>query len=206
MNKIENIIFDFGGVLYDIDLQKSIAAFKSLGFDMPEFKDLLIPVFLDLETGKIGQASFIKQLQTMSANYLTEQDILYAFNKILIGINPGKVADLRKIKDSYKIFLLSNTNEIHYATFSDEIKLNNSTADFYSLFIKEYYSHLLGMRKPEVEIFKFVLKDSKLDPVGTLFVDDSIENIHAAASTGIQTFLIEHADSWKTLMNLLKIN
>jgi glucose-1-phosphatase len=205
MNKIENIIFDFGGVLYDIDLEKSINAFKNLGFDLPEFKHLLLPVFLDLETGKISPSSFVRKLQQLSADHITEKDILHAFNLILTGIDPEKVADLRKIKTKYQLFLLSNTNEIHYNIFSKEIKSNNSTADFYVLFKKEYYSHKLGMRKPDLSIFEYILTDSILDPFGTLFVDDSYENIQAAASLGIQTFLIEKVDSWKILMELLKI-
>jgi glucose-1-phosphatase len=205
MNKIENIIFDFGGVLYDIDLEKSINAFKNLGFDLPKFKDLLLPVFLDLEVGKISPSSFVKKLQLLSADHITEKDILHAFNLILTGIDSEKVADLRKIKTKYQLFLLSNTNEIHYNIFSDEIKSTKSTADFYNLFDGEYYSHKLGMRKPDLSIFKYVLTDSILDPFGTLFVDDSCENIQAAASLGIQTFLIEQADSWNMLMELLKI-
>ena len=59
------------------------------------------------------------------------------------------------------------------------------------------------MRKPDLSIFKFVIKDSKLDPNGTLFVDDSNENLIAAATLGIQTFLIQNNDSWKILMRLL---
>ena len=205
MNKIENIIFDFGGVLYDIDLEKSINAFKTLGFDLPKFKDLLLPVFLDLEVGKISPSSFVKNLQMHSSDQFTEKDILHAFNIILTGIDSEKVADLRKIKTKYQLFLLSNTNEIHYNIFSKEIKSTKSTADFYDLFKKEYYSHKLGMRKPDLSIFEYVLTDSILDPFGTLFVDDSYENISAAESLGIQTFLIENSDSWKKLLFKLKV-
>jgi glucose-1-phosphatase len=205
MNKIENIIFDFGGVLYNIDLQRSMNAFKKLGFDLPEIKDDFLPIFLNLEVGLISQATFITQLQNLSADHINENDILNAFNLVLTGIDPVKVADLRILKNKYQLFLLSNTNAIHYNLFSEEIKGNRLTTDFYTIFRKEYYSHLLGLRKPDPDIFKFVLTDSKLDPFGTLFVDDSIENISAAASLGIQTFYIENADSWKKLKIMLNI-
>jgi len=204
MKIIENIIFDFGGVLYNIDLKRSINTFKSLGFNLPEFKDEILPFFIDLEIGKISQTKFVKHLQMLSVDHLTKNDILHAFNLILLGIDPEKVADLRKIKNKYQLFLLSNTNAIHYKIFSKEIKRNKSTADFYDLFNKEYYSYKLGMKKPDLLIYKYVLNDSKLDPIGTLFVDDSYENITAAASLGIQTFWIEKADSWKKLM--IKLN
>ena len=205
MNKIENIIFDFGGVLYNIDLERSMNAFKSLGFDLPEFKNEIHPIFIDLEIGNLSPTSFVKRLQILSTDHLTEKDILHAFNHILIGIDPEKVFDLYKIRNKYQLFLLSNTNSIHYKTFSEEIKNNKSTADFYNLFNKQYYSHKLGMRKPDLQIFKYVLNDSKLNPIGTLFVDDSYENLTAAASLGIQTFWIENADSWKKLVIMLNV-
>ena len=130
MNKIENIIFDFGGVLYNINFERSMNAFMKLGFDLPELKDDIISLFNNLEIGNISPEKFLKQLQSLSGNHATEKEILHAFNLILIGIDPDKVADLRKIKNKYPLFLLSNTNVIHFKKFSKEIKSKKSTADF----------------------------------------------------------------------------
>ena len=204
MNKIENIIFDFGGVLYNIDVERSMNTFKTLGFNFSEHKNEILQVFIDLEIGKISPTDFVIKLQRLS-DTISEKDILDAFNLILIGIDPGKVEVLRKIKDKYRIYLLSNTNEIHYGVFSNEINNNELTTDFYSLFEKEYYSHEMGMRKPDLSIFQYVLTNSKLEASKTLFVDDSFENITAASSLGIQTFWIENADSWNKLTSLLNI-
>ena len=203
MNKIENIIFDFGGVLYDISFEKAAIAFENIGFSMPEFQDEFLSVFRKLEYGNLSPNEFVIQLQMFSDHHISEKDIFNAFDQILIGIDPDKVEDLRKLSKKYHLFLLSNTNEIHFRRYSEEIKRNLKTSDFYSLFVKEYYSYKLKMRKPDLSIFKFVIKDSKLDPNGTLFVDDSNENLIAAATLGIQTFLIQNNDSWKILMRLL---
>jgi len=205
MNNIENIIFDFGGVLYDISFERASKAFENLGFMLPKFQNEFLSVFKQLENGNLNPDEFPIQLQKLSEKHISEKDILHAFDQILIGINPEKVEDLRKLKRKYHLYLLSNTNEIHFRKYSEEIKRNIRTSDFYTLFEKEYYSHRLKMRKPDLSIFNFVIKDSKLDPNGTLFVDDSKENLTSAATLGIQTFLIDTADSWKILMRMLKV-
>ena len=206
MNKIENIIFDFGGVLYDISFERGAKAFENLGFNPSEFPQEFLSVFRQFENGILQPNEFINQLQLLSDHHITENEIVQAFNQILIGIDAYKVADLRNLKQKFNLFLLSNTNEIHFKIYSEEIKENIRTSDFYNLFVNEYYSYLLKMRKPDASIFNFVIKDSNLDPNGTLFVDDSYENINAAASLGLQPFWIENADSWKKLIELLKVN
>jgi glucose-1-phosphatase len=203
MNKIENIIFDFGGVLYDIDFDRSTKAFEHLGFKVPEMTEDISRLFNMLEIGSISPAEFVSQIQLMSEKHIPDKDIINAFNLILVGINPNKVADLRKLHELYDLYLLSNTNSIHYELYSKEIKNNKATEDFYNLFKNEFYSHKLGMRKPDLSIFYHVLNEAHLNPFGTLFVDDSYDNILAASSLGIQTFWIENADSWEKLMLLL---
>jgi glucose-1-phosphatase len=204
MNKIENIIFDFGGVLYDISFERAAKAFENLGFTLPEFQNKYQHVFRQFENGIINPNEFVIQLQKLSEHQIPESDILHAFDQILIGIDADKVQDLRILKTKYRLFLLSNTNEIHFRKYSAEIKNNSRTSDFYTLFDKEYYSYKLKLRKPETSIFKFVIKDSNIDPNGTLFVDDSNENITAASNLGFQTFRINKSDSWQKLMNILK--
>jgi glucose-1-phosphatase len=203
MNKIENIIFDFGGVLYDISFERAAKAFENLGFTLPGFQTKYQDIFKQFESGILNPDEFVIQIQKLSDNQISKRDILYAFDQILIGIDAKKVNDLRKLKTNYHLFLLSNTNQIHFRKYSEEIKNNFRTADFYTLFDKEYYSYILKMRKPELSIFDFVIKESNIDPNGTLFVDDSNENIMAATKLGFQTCWINTAESWKNLMKQL---
>ena len=135
MNKIENIIFDFGGVLYDISFEKAAIAFENIGYSMPEFQDEFLSVFRKLEQGNLSPEEFVIQLQILSDHHISEKDILNAFDQILIGIDPDKVEDLRKLSKKYRLFLLSNTNEIHFRKYSDEIKLNLKTSIFEKLVI-----------------------------------------------------------------------
>jgi putative hydrolase of the HAD superfamily len=203
MNKIENIIFDFGGVLYNISFERAAKAFENIGFIREQFQTDYQSVFLEFESGNLSRDEFVNKLQSLSNRLISKKDILWAFDQILIGIDQEKVADLRLLKKKYCLYLLSNTNEIHFEKYSEEIRRNKKTSDFYSLFQKEYYSHLLKMRKPDVSIFNYVIKDSNLDPIGTLFVDDNNENIAAASSIGFNTFLIENNNSWKELIKIL---
>jgi glucose-1-phosphatase len=203
MNKIENIIFDFGGVLYDISFDRAAKAFVNLGFTLPRFQNEYPNIFKEFEGGILNPDEFVNKIQKLSDHKITKSDILNAFDLILIGIDAEKVEDLRKLKLKYCLYLLSNTNEIHFKKYSEEIKNNYRTSDFYALFKKEYYSYKLKMRKPEQSIFKFIMKDSNINPIGTLFVDDSNENILAATKLGFQTCWINTAESWKNLMQQL---
>jgi glucose-1-phosphatase len=206
MKEIKNIIFDFGGVLYDIDVQKTINKFKELGIDDSAGLDNLYKLLFEIEIGKIEEDEFLLKLQALSKNNSSKDDLLEAFNEILIGIQDYKVKDLIKLSNNYHLYLLSNTNIIHYKVFSEQIKTNKNTFLFYELFDKEYYSFELGLRKPDPEIFNFVIKDSKLIAQHTIFVDDDEKNIIAAKELNLQTFWFKDKDCWKELMELLRNN
>jgi putative hydrolase of the HAD superfamily len=107
MNKIENIIFDFGGVLYHIDLNRSINAFKNMGIDFAVFKDELLSVFIDLEVGKISPDIFINRIRPFISENVSDQDIIHAFNLVLDGIDANRIDFIRKISQKFKLFLLS---------------------------------------------------------------------------------------------------
>ena len=86
--------------------------------------------------------------------------------------------------------MLSNTNHIHIKEFHRKYHQKKRTQPFDDFFDKAYYSCEMGLRKPNAEIFEFVLQENKLDVTKTLFVDDSAQNIEAARTLGIQTILL----------------
>jgi glucose-1-phosphatase len=95
---------------------------------------------------------------------------------------------IEKINEmGYTIFLLSNTNQIHYRFFSEQINKSYGWQKFCSLFNTAYFSHEIGMRKPDAEIFEYVLSKHSLQKHETLFIDDSIQHIHTANSLQINT-------------------
>lgn len=193
-NNIKNVIFDLGGVIMNLDVPKTIKAFENIGItDIVNktghhYKNL---VFYDFETGKVSESEFVDELANMSTSNPSDTQIRKAWNAMILDMPRERIKFLSDLKKEYKIYLLSNTNSIHQKKFLSEVnKVNNFS--FNELFEKTYYSHEIGMRKPDENIFKYVLKDSCLSPSKTLFVDDAIDNIKTAQKIGIKTFHIQN--------------
>ena len=187
---IKNIIFDFGGVVFQIDEKRTLKAFSQLlGISTDEVARYCFgdQTFLDLECGKISGEDFIQYICSKSTKPITKEQALEAWNAILIGYKPEHVPLLLALKKKYRTFLLSNTNEIHTNLFPEiarrqDLPINSN----FDLFEKVWYSNEVGMRKPNLEIFEFALRDAGLKPGETLFVDDLEVNIAAAATLGIR--------------------
>ncbi len=184
---IRNIIFDFGGVIYDIDHNLSKLAFEKLGvqnFDQIYGHQIQTQIFEKFEVGAIDESSFINQLKPFLSSKVAEEDIKNAWCALLIGFDKRKLDLLKKLRENYNIFLLSNSNSIHYKRFIKELNLHS---DFRSLFDDVWFSFEKGMRKPDAEIYLELLKENVLKPEETLFIDDLDVNIEAAKELGIKT-------------------
>ena len=106
---------------------------------------------------------------------------------MLLDIPKERIVLIRKLALKYNVFLLSNTNEIHLTHINKYLFDTYGITTINSLFKKAYFSHEIGFRKPNPEIFEFVLNENNLNPSETLFVDDSIEHIQSAKQLGINT-------------------
>ncbi|MCW0483789.1 HAD family hydrolase [Gaoshiqia sediminis] len=186
---VKNIIFDLGGVLLDIDPDLSIEAFRKLG--MP---DLIKPggwgyhheVFLNMEQGLLSDDEFRNGIRALLPRPVSSELIDEAWCAMIIDFPLQKVQLLQKLQADYRLYLFSNTNSIHITCFHQLFreKFNFSLSD---LFVKDYYSSEIGLRKPSLESFGFVLNDAGLLPAETLFIDDSGKNIEGAQQAGMQT-------------------
>jgi len=201
---IKNIIFDFGGVIYDIDHQKTRKAFEGLG--LPDFEKLYGHVvqtrlFEDLEVGAISADNFRSAIRVYLPKNITNVQIDKAWNELLLGFNLDRFTLLNKVKNNYRLFLLSNTNEIHYHQYINELRSINQLDEFTGFFEKLYFSHQIKMRKPNAEIFQFVLSENSLDPKETAFIDDFKLNITAAEMQGIHGIFLEPGNDITSLFN-----
>lgn len=193
-NNIRHIILDLGGVILNIDYKKTEQAFIELGIaDFAQRYSQLqqTDIFDRLETGKLDRAGFIQSIQEIAGKPLQEQQIIDAWNAMLLDLPLRRLQILQQLQLHFDLFLLSNTNEIHEEAFNKTLK---SLAGFETLgvfFDKVYYSHRVGMRKPDPEIFKMILEQNGLDASRTLFVDDSPQHIASAKTLGIQTIFLE---------------
>ena len=190
MHNTKNILLDLGAVLLNIDVNKLKPAFENLGvtdFSILQHQLTATNLFDDLETGKTSPDAFCETIRTASKLPLKDVDIISAWNALLLDFREDTMHFLIELRKNYKLFLLSNTNSIHLEQFYKQLQhqLGKSSLDFY--FDKLYYSHLVGLRKPDTAIYDFVLKDAGITAGETLFIDDLEININAAAALGFQT-------------------
>lgn len=186
---IKNLIFDLGNVLYDIDFKKMNDGFTAIGIKNIESLFTLNsshPLFLDLEMGFINEQEFFDGFRTLANLPLTNEQIILAWNSLLIGFRKNSVHWIKENNKTYNTFLYSNTNQIHYDHFIPEFESLVADYPFESLFQKPYYSHEMGMRKPDPASFQHILDKEGLKAEETLFIDDNEPNIHAAALIGMK--------------------
>jgi HAD superfamily hydrolase (TIGR01509 family) len=201
MQNIKNIIFDLGGVILNIDIKRTEKALRELGVDnlSQHLKQAqLISLFKKYEAGKIDDAVFINAIQSLSAKPLTDEEVINAWNALLLDFPPERIELLRTLKKKYRLFLLSNTNGIHYKQFQQQLYLQTG---YYleDLFEKTYYSHTIGLCKPDVAAYQFVINENKLDPAETIFIDDTEANMAGAKEAGLQVY---HLTPGKSILEL----
>ena len=200
MKNIDNIIFDLGNVILNIDYQNTIDAFEKIGVpNASSFysKSSQLNIFNQLETGHISKQNFILEIQKIVPKASASQ-IINAWNAILQDLPNERIEILKNIKDKFSIFLLSNTNSIHIEKIINKLG-EKKYEEFYNLFEKVYYSHEVKLRKPNSDIFKLVIKENCLSIKNTLFIDDSIQHIESAKKIGLKTY---HLDGNKTLESI----
>lgn len=186
--QIKNIIFDLGGVLINIDYKATENAFKKAGirnFDELFSQAKQTRLFDNLEKGLIDEVTFKDGLRLLSNVNLSDKTIDDAWNAMLLDFPKHRVELLQKVRNNYKTFLLSNTNELHIPAFENLIEKEYGISDFSSLFDKLYYSCRVRMRKPDKEIFELVIQENNLNPKETLFIDDSIQHVQGAQNVGL---------------------
>ena len=194
MENIKAVIFDFGGVILNIDYNKTAKAFQALGvknFDEMYSQKNANPLFHDLEEGRINEQEFYDAFRKSCNIELTDQQIKTAWNAMLMDYREEALHTLKAIKQKYKLYLLSNTNSIHHTAFNKIYRDQIYHGSLDNYFDKAYYSHEIHHRKPGKEAYEFVVKENNLSPSQTLFIDDSIQNIHAAKASGLQTVFLE---------------
>ncbi len=204
MNPVRNIILDLGGVVLDIDYNLTRDAFIKLGFHDFEaiYSQLKQELIFNLfETGRITASDFRDVIRNYAEKKFEDSQIDAAWNAMIIKMPAERVAFLKALKKHHRVFLLSNTNEIHEKEFIRIITAAYGKNILPELFEKVYYSHHSGIRKPDTEIFKLILKDNKLIAEETLFIDDSPQHVEGALKAGLQGLLLDHKKI--TLENLV---
>mgnify|MGYP000211097270 CR=1 FL=1 len=197
MNEIKNVIFDLGGVLVDLDIERCTAAFRAL--DMPRVADLINPYYPAEMIGRLerGDISFREACDEMrrldGRPEVTDSEIAAAYSAFLVGIPVAKLRQIMRLREAgVRTYVLSNNNPAAMVAIRGAFTADGHTMDDY--FDKIYLSYELHELKPSEAIFRKVIADSGVIPSETLFIDDREANIEAAAALGIHGFLFDHRD------------
>jgi glucose-1-phosphatase len=188
MENISSIIFDLGGVIMDIDVKKTLNAFSELGLTrVHEYfgHGFAASFFSDHEAGRITDEEFVHEIKNLLGEQVSDEEVIKAWNALLLRFPPERIALLKELKSRYRIFLFSNTNAIHQEKFN-EIYRSSFAGELDGLFEKAYYSHELGHRKPDAAGFEQIIRENGLDSKHTLFVDDALLNVEGAIRAGLR--------------------
>ncbi len=188
MTKIRNIVFDFGGVLIDLDRSLTIEAMGKLGISA--FDQVLVNTYAcegilgAYEKGLISTPKFRDEIRKMSCRvYLSDEEIDAAWCALLLQVPQEKKNLLLRLKKDYSIYMLSNTNELHIA-YSMESCFCQDGYKVSDYFDRCFYSYKMHLSKPDPRIFYKFIEETQLKPEETLFVDDALVNVKAAQSCG----------------------
>ena len=198
---IQNIIFDLGNVIIDLDTEATKQDFNFLYG--PDYEEVMADlkernVFKKFETGSISTQTFLNELASYDDN-ITFDEIKNAWSAMLLDIPEENYKILKKTKENYKTFCLSNTNKLHIDFIYKQLKSTKGVTNLNGFFEKVYLSHEVGKRKPNEDIFQLVLDNHNLVPSETLFIDDTKKHLRGAEKLGIRTI---HMDEDMRLSDL----
>ncbi|NNK80112.1 MAG: HAD family phosphatase [Flavobacteriales bacterium] len=194
---VQLVIFDLGGVILDIEYQRTQDAFSQLGIkdvDTLYSQASQTSLFDDLETGRISPQAFRSGLRTLAGVSLSDEAIDKAWNALLLDLPIERLGFIQRVKKRYKTCLLSNTNEIHILSFEHRLEERGILEIYRTCFDEVLYSSRIGKRKPDEEVFRYVLELFQIPGEKALFIDDSPQHIEGAASLGIHTVFLDKGE------------
>jgi len=179
---IKNIIFDFGDIF--INLDKVTFEKEMLRLGVAPYTDETMGFYHQYEQGLISTDEFLSYFHQKFN--IKKEEMIKAWNSILLDFPTYRLHFLKELAASkkYRLFLLSNTNELHISWIQNNWGME-LYQEFKNYFEQFYVSHEIHFRKPNKDIFQFVLNENKLLPLETLFIDDTKENTETAKELGM---------------------
>lgn len=200
LGRWDAILFDLGGVLLNLDCSATLAAFRRLaGREVPDLfsQGRQAGLFDRFERGELTVAAFRDELRRLLGAHCDDHELDAAWNALLLDVPAPNVELVIRLRKTHRVYLLSNTNELHITDFVARFEREHGATygAWSDLFHRDFYSHRLGLRKPDPAIFAHVLAREGLHPTRTLFVDDSWPNVLGARTAGLDAAWIAGASS-----------
>ncbi len=205
---LDAVIFDFGGVILNLDYPATDRALRKLLGEEGEIrytKAHQSRIFDDFEVGAIDSKEFYQTLIDATDGRISQSEVREAWNAMLLDAPKARIEFVKDVAKHYRTFLFSNTNVIHKEAFDETLSaVLGGKGKFDQIFERAYYSHEFGMRKPHPETYQKVLKENNLLPSRTLMIDDNLENIKGAIAAGMKAYYLSgELLEAEALLNLL---
>ena len=203
MYKIKNIVFDLGGVILTLDRNEAVRRFKQAGLEQAE--ELLDPyhqkgIFLDLEEGRLTSEEFYDAIRQLAGKYISNEKIDHGWLGFIADTPAYKLEMLEELKKSYNLYLLSNTNPVIMSwALSPQFSEKGKGLDQY--FDKMYLSYQIGITKPHLQIYQYMIEDSGMIPSETLFIDDGAANIEVGKALGMHVFQPKNGEDFRYIFS-----
>lgn len=206
-DQIKNTVFDLGGVLADLDIERCKASFRALG--MPRIAELINPyypaeVFGKLERGDLTAHEACEEMRRISDRpETTDEQIAWAYQSFIVGIPTYKLRMLRRLREEgMKVYMLTNNNPLVMPYIIDCCFTTDglTVCDYFD---KLYISYEMHELKPSHAIFRKMVADSGIDPKQTLFIDDGEKNVNAARELGFNVYMPAPREDFRHLFDNL---
>lgn len=189
---LKNILFDLGGVILDLNITGTLERFLDMGFpsellSYPE--NFNTDVFFNYETGKVSTTEFRNSVRNLTGLNFSNEVFDNAWNAMLANVPKKRTVLLEDLAKDYNLYMLSNTSELHIEKFGRMFR-EAAGFDLSRVFTHCFYSHEIGVHKPDPEAFKHVIRKAGIRPEETLFLDDNIHNVKAAKELGFNVIHI----------------
>lgn len=205
---IKNIVFDFGGVIVDINRENAVKRFEELGITNAEEvldKYHQKGIFLEVEDGRISAEEFCSKLGIIAKREISFEEAKYGWLGFMVGVPLYRLEYLEELRKKYNLYLLSNTNPfiMSWARSNEFTTLGKPLDDYFD---KLYLSYQIGIVKPDQAIFDYMINDASINPEETVFVDDGSANVEMGINLGFKTMQPVNAEDWRyKLENILNL-
>jgi len=194
---VDAIIFDFGNVLIDLDYPRVIKGFSEVAQkNREEIEELVVtaPVLQQFERGMIDPDEFRAEVNKLLGTNMKESQFDKIWNSMLKSITKERMNKVLKIGEKYDTYILSNTNIIHEMAYEEMIMEETGRLSLRD-FVKEvFYSHEIGLRKPNLNCYELVIDEIDNYPSRMLFLDDRLDNVESAQKAGMKAVQIFDPD------------
>lgn len=193
LDKFNYVILDLGGVVLNLDYSQTVKSFKTIIPELDEStffgKEKQLDFFSEYEVGRSSTSEFIQKFKSYYNIEVSNEDFKNHWNAMIFDIPIERIDLLKRLRgNGKKVFLLSNINDLHATAVETSFSAHKLKDSFSSLFDNVYYSHVVGKRKPNKDIFELVIKENSIPKNDALFIDDSEHHVVGARACGIEAY------------------